>query len=76
MNSSIMMDIIISLVLVFAYYLFTRFDKESKELDRKHIMVLFIITMVVLNIIKLLFSCNISATDSKCSIPFHDKPPF
>ena len=33
MNSSIMMDIIISLVLVFAYYLYTRFDKESKELD-------------------------------------------
>ena len=76
MNSSIMMDIIISLVLVFVYYLYTRFDKESKELDKKHIIVLFIITMVVLNIIKLLFSCNISATDSKCSIPFHDKPPF
>jgi len=32
--------------------------------------------MVILNIIKMLFSCNISPVDSKCSIPFHDKPPF
>ena len=76
MNNSIMMDIIISLTLVFAYYLYTRFDKESQELNKKHIIVLFIISMVVLNIIKLLFSCNLSVVDSKCSIPFHDKPPF
>ena len=76
MNSSIMMDIIISLVLVFAYYLYTKFDKETKELDKKNVIVLFIITMVVLNILKLLFSCNVSAVDGKCSIPFHDKPPF
>ena len=27
--------------------------------------------MVVLNVIKLLFSCNVSAVDNKCSIPFH-----
>ena len=33
-----MMDIIISLVLVFAYYLYTRFDKESKELDKTKIL--------------------------------------
>ena len=32
--------------------------------------------MVVLNVIKLLFSCNVNAVDSNCSIPFHDKPPF
>jgi len=32
--------------------------------------------MVVLNVIKLLFSCNVTAVDSSCSIPFHDKPPF
>ena len=76
MNSSIMMDIIISLIIVFGYYLFTKFDKSSEELDRKHIIVLFIISMVVLNVIKLLFSCNVSAVDSSCSIPFHDKPPF
>tara|TARA_Y100000768_G_C23443308_1_gene435948 strand:- start:79 stop:309 length:231 start_codon:yes stop_codon:yes gene_type:complete len=76
MNSSIMMDIIISLIIVFGYYLFTKFDKSSEELDRKHIIVLFIISMVVLNVIKLLFSCNVNAVDSNCSIPFHDKPPF
>ena len=76
MNSSIMMDIIISLIVVFAYYLFTKFDKESEELNRRNIIVLFIITMVVLNVLKLLFSCNVSAVDGKCSIPFHDKPPF
>ena len=76
MNSSIMMDIIISLIIVFGYYLFTKFDKSTEELDRKNIIVLFIISMVVLNVIKLLFSCNVSAVDSSCSIPFHDKPPF
>ena len=76
MNSSIMVDIIISLILVFIYYLFTRFDKESEELNRRNIIVLFIISMVVLNVIKLLFSCNVTAVDSSCSIPFHDKPPF
>jgi len=76
MNSSIMMDIIISLVLVFIYYLYTKFDKETKELDNKNVIVLFIISMVVLNIFKLLFSCNVSPGDGKCSIPFHDKPPF
>ena len=37
---------------------------------------LFIINMVILNVIKMLFSCNISPVDNKCSIPFHDKPPF
>ena len=71
-----MMDIIISLIIVFGYYLFTKFDKSTEELDRKNIIVLFIISMVVLNVIKLLFSCNVSAVDSSCSIPFHDKPPF
>ena len=76
MNNSIMMDIIISLTLVFIYYLYTRFDKSSEELDKKHIIVLFIISMVVLNVLKLLFSCNVSAVDNDCSIPFHDKPPF
>ena len=76
MNNSIMMDIIISLTLVFIYYLYTRFDKSTEELDKKHIIVLFIISMVVLNVLKLLFSCNVSAVDSDCSIPFHDKPPF
>ena len=50
-----MMDIIISLILVFAYYLFAKFDKESEELNKKHIIVLFIISMVVLNVIKLMF---------------------
>ena len=76
MNSSIMMDVIISLILVFAYYLFTKFDKASEELNKKHIIVLFIISMVVLNVIKLLFSCNVTAVDSSCSIQFHDKPTF
>ena len=76
MNNSIMMDIIISLILVFAYYLFTKFDKESEELNKRNIIVLFIINMVILNVIKLLFSCNVTAVDGSCSIPFHDKPPF
>jgi len=76
MNNSIMMDLIISLILVFAYYLFTKFDKETEELNRRNIIVLFILTMVILNVIKLLFSCNVTAVDSSCSIPFHDKPPF
>ena len=71
-----MIDIIISLILVFAYYLFTKFDKESEELNKKHIIVLFIISMIVLNMIKFLFSCNVSTVDSNSSIPFHDKPPF
>ena len=31
MNNSIMMDIIISLTLVFIYYLYTRFDKGSDK---------------------------------------------
>lgn len=76
MNNSIMMDLIISLILVFTYYLFTKFDKETEELNRRNIIVLFILTMVILNVIKLLFSCNVTAVDSSCSIPFHDKPPF
>ena len=76
MNNSIMMDIIISLTLVFIYYLYTRFDKASEELDKKHIVILFIISMVVLNVLKLLFSCKVGVVDSDCSIPFHDKPPF
>ena len=76
MNNSIMMDIIISLTLVFIYYLYTRFDKDSVELNKKHIIILFVISMIVLNVLKLLFSCNVSAVDSSCSIPFHDKPPF
>ena len=76
MNSSIMMDIIISLILVFIYYLFTKFDKQSQEINHRNIIALFTISMIVLNVIKLMFSCNVSAVDSSCSIPFHDKPPF
>jgi len=76
MNNSIMMDLIISMTLVFIYYLYSKFDKKVDELTHRHMIALFIVNMVILNVIKLLFSCNVGAVDSKCSIPFHDKPPF
>ena len=76
MTNSILMDIIVSLIIVFGYYLYTKFDKTVEELNLRNIIVLFIICMTVLNVIKLLFSCNVTAVDSSCSIPFHDKPPF
>ena len=76
MNNSIVMDIILSLSLIFIYYIYTKIDKEVKLINTRQMIALFIINMVILNIIKLLFSCNISPVDNKCSIPFHDKPPF
>jgi hypothetical protein len=76
MNNSIVMDIILSLSLVFIYYIYTKIDKNVEETKPRNMIALFVINMVILNIIKLLFSCNISPVDSKCSIPFHDKPPF
>ena len=76
MNNSIVMDIIISLSLIFIYYIYCKFSKDVNELKPKNMAVLFVINMVVLNVIKLMFSCNVSAVDNKCSIPFHDKPPF
>ena len=76
MNNSIVMDIILSLSLVFIYYIYNKIDKDIEVLSTRHMVSLFIINMVILNIIKLLFSCNISPVDNKCSIPFHDKPPF
>jgi len=76
MNNSIIMDVILSLTLIFIYYIYTKFDKQVDLLTSRQMIALFIINMVILNVIKLLFSCNVSAVDSKCSIPFHDKPPF
>ena len=76
MNNSIMMDLIISMSLVFIYYLYSKFDNQVQELTPRYLIALFIINMVILNVIKLLFSCNVGVVDSKCSIPFHDKPPF
>ena len=76
MNNSIMMDLFISMSLVFIYYLYSKFDNQVQELTPRYLIALFIINMVILNVIKLLFSCNVGAVDSKCSIPFHDKPPF
>uniref|UniRef100_A0A6C0C5T4 Uncharacterized protein n=1 Tax=viral metagenome TaxID=1070528 RepID=A0A6C0C5T4_9ZZZZ len=76
MNNSIVMDVILSLSLVFIYYIYTKIDKEVEVSKSRNMIALFVINMVILNIIKLLFSCNISPVDSKCSIPFHDKPPF
>jgi uncharacterized protein YqgV (UPF0045/DUF77 family) len=51
-------------------------DKEIEVVNTRQMIALFIINMVILNVIKMLFSCNISPIDNKCSIPFHDKPPF
>jgi hypothetical protein len=76
MNNSIVMDIILSLSLIFIYYIYTKIDKEVKLINTRQMIALFIINMVILNMIKLLFSCNISGSNNKCSIPFHDKPPF
>ena len=76
MNNSIVMDIILSLSLVFIYYIYTKIDKEVEVIKTRNMIALFVINMVILNIIKLLFSCNVSGVDNKCSIPFHDKPPF
>ena len=76
MNNSIIMDVILSLTLIFIYYIYTKLDKQVDLLTSRQMIALFIINMVILNVIKLLFSCNVSAVDSKCSIPFHDKPPF
>ena len=76
MNNSIVMDIILSLSLVFIYYIYTKIDKEVEVTKTRNMIALFVINMIILNIIKLLFSCNVSPVDSKCSIPFHDKPPF
>ena len=59
MNNSIVMDIILSLSLIFIYYIYTKFDKEIEVVNTRQMVVLFIINMVILNIIKLLFSCNI-----------------
>ena len=77
MTNSILMDIIVSIIIVFGYYLYTKFDKSIEELNMRNILALFIICMIVLNVIKLLFSkqSNITKNDSS-SIPFHDKPPF
>jgi hypothetical protein len=76
MNNSIVMDIILSLSLVFIYYIYTKIDKEVEVIKTRNMIAIFVINMVILNIIKLLFSCNVSPIDNKCSIPFHDKPPF
>ena len=76
MNNSIIMDLILSLTLVFIYYIYSKFDKEVNEIKPRNMIALFTINMVILNVIKLLFSCNVSPVDNKCSIPFHDKPPF
>ena len=76
MNNSIIMDVIISLSLIFIYYIYTKLDKQVELINSRQMVALFIINMVILNIIKMLFSCNISPVDNKCSIPFHDKPPF
>ena len=76
MNNSIVMDVILSLSLVFIYYIYTKIDKEVEVTKTRNMVALFVINMIILNIIKLLFSCNISPVDNKCSIPFHDKPPF
>ena len=77
MTNSILMDIIVSIIIVFGYYLYTKFDKNSEELNMRNILALFIICMIVLNVIKLLFSKQSTITKSdSSSIPFHDKPPF
>jgi hypothetical protein len=76
MNNSIIMDVIISLSLIFIYYIYTKLDKQVELINTRQMVALFIINMVILNVIKMLFSCNISPVDNKCSIPFHDKPPF
>ena len=76
MNNSIIMDVILSLSLIFIYYIYTKLDKQVELINTRQMIALFIINMVILNIIKMLFSCNISPVDNKCSIPFHDKPPF
>jgi len=78
MNNSIVMDVILSLSLVFIYYIYTKIDKEVEEAKPRNMIALFVINMAILNIIKFLFSCNVSVEDttSIATIPFHDKPPF
>ena len=76
MNNSIIMDVILSLSLIFIYYIYTKLDKQVELINTRQMIALFIINMVILNVIKMLFSCNISPVDNKCSIPFHDKQPF
>ena len=52
MNNSIVMDIILSLSLIFIYYIYTKFDKEIEVVNTRQMIALFIINMVILNIIK------------------------
>ena len=54
MNNSIVMDLIISMSLIFIFYLYSKFDNKIDELTPRHMIALFIVNMVILNIIKLL----------------------
>ena len=47
MNNSIVMDIILSLSLVFIYYIYTKFDKEIEVVNTRQMVALFIINMVI-----------------------------
>ena len=67
MNNSIIMDVILSLSLIFIYYIYTKLDKQVELINTRQMIALFIINMVILNVIKMLFSCNISPVDNTIS---------
>ena len=50
MNNSIVMDIILSLSLIFLYYIYTKIDKKVEETKPRNMIALFIINMVILNV--------------------------
>ena len=45
MNNSIVMDVIISLSLIFIYYIYTKLDKQVELINTRQMVALFIINI-------------------------------